>query len=187
MNTRGYTKNITSLALFSAIIIVMTFVPYVGYIMYGGLSITTLHIPVIIGAVLLGPLPGLVLGLVWGVTCLIYAVMQGTFDAVIFLNPMISVVPRVIVGFAAGIYYQLLSKRFKTMSMPLTAILATLTNTVLVLGAIQIFGGVELVTFADWIKNVILIAVGINGIVEVVLSVILVTAITKVVLAVRKS
>lgn len=97
---------LTLTAMFSAIIIALTFIPFTGYISYGLLSITTIHVVVILGAVVLGPLRGTILGLVWGVTCLLYAFMNGTADAVIFLNPMISVVPRILVGLAAGWYYR---------------------------------------------------------------------------------
>ncbi|HHW45831.1 MAG TPA: ECF transporter S component [Clostridiales bacterium] len=105
------TLKLTQLALFSALITAMTFIPYVGYITIGAsLSITTLHIPVIIGAVLLGKVSGTVLGTVWGVTCLIYAALNGTADAVIFLNPMISVVPRIFVGLLTAVYYDIAIK-----------------------------------------------------------------------------
>lgn len=105
------TLKLTQLAMFSALITAMTFIPYVGYITIGAsLSITTLHIPVIIGAVLLGKTSGTILGAVWGVTCLIYAALNGTADAVIFLNPMISVVPRIFVGLLTAVYYDIARK-----------------------------------------------------------------------------
>ena len=62
---------LTLTAMFSAIIIALTFIPFTGYISYGLLSITTIHVVVILGAVVLGPLRGTILGLVWGVTCLL--------------------------------------------------------------------------------------------------------------------
>ena len=58
-------KKLVLAALFIAIIIVMTAVPYTGYIEYvpGGINMTTLHIPVIIGAVFLGWKYGALLGI----------------------------------------------------------------------------------------------------------------------------
>ena len=102
---RGQLFKLTLTAMFCALIIALTFIPYTGYIVYGLLSITTIHVVVIIGAVILGPWGGTILGLVWGVTCLIYAAMNGTADAAIFLDPRISVLPRILVGLAAGWYY----------------------------------------------------------------------------------
>ena len=57
-------------ALFSALIVVMTFTPYLGYITVGVIEITTLHAVVIFGAAVLGPAMGAVLGGVWGLTCI---------------------------------------------------------------------------------------------------------------------
>lgn len=88
------------LAMFSAIIIGMTFTPYLGYITIPGmLSITTIHIIVIIAALTMNNyIDGAILGAVWGVSCLLYALSNGTADAAIFLDPRISVIPRILVG-----------------------------------------------------------------------------------------
>lgn len=97
------------LSMFSAIIIAMTFIPYVGYITIPGmLSITTVHIMVIIGAIVMDDiLSGTILGGVWGISCLIYALFNGTADAAIFLDPRISVVPRLLVGLLVVCFYKL--------------------------------------------------------------------------------
>ena len=103
-------KDLTLLAMFSAIIIAMTFIPNAGYITIPGmlLSITTLHIIVIIGCVTLNSfVSGTVLGAVWGITCILYAMANGTADAAIFLDPRISVIPRILVGFLTVAYYRL--------------------------------------------------------------------------------
>ena len=54
-------------ALLTALIIVMAFTP-LGYLKAGAIEITFITIPVIIGAVLLGPVGGLFLGAVFGIT-----------------------------------------------------------------------------------------------------------------------
>ncbi|HET6784521.1 MAG TPA: ECF transporter S component, partial [Erysipelotrichaceae bacterium] len=66
MNQRQSIQRITRLGILIAIIVLMTFVPNIGYIQTGLLSITTIHIPVIVGSALLGPIGGLVLGTTWG-------------------------------------------------------------------------------------------------------------------------
>ena len=99
MNTqRQRIIQMTTLALLIALIGLMTFTPNFGYIQTGLFSITTIHIPVIIGSAILGPLGGLVLGLTWGITSYLYALTLGTIEAMIFLNPMVSIVPRILVG-----------------------------------------------------------------------------------------
>ena len=56
------TRNLARAGILCALIIVMTIVPYTGYIYYGLIEITTLHIVVAVGAVLLGWEYGAVLG-----------------------------------------------------------------------------------------------------------------------------
>ena len=58
------TRKLARAGILCALIIVMTVVPYTGYIYYGLIEITTLHIVVAVGAVLLGWEYGAVLGLV---------------------------------------------------------------------------------------------------------------------------
>ena len=45
-------------ALFAAIIVMMAFVPYVGYINLVVIKATLIHVPVIIGSIILGPKKG---------------------------------------------------------------------------------------------------------------------------------
>lgn len=175
-------------ALFCAIIVAMTFIPQVGYIVYGGLSITTLHVVVILGAVILGPVRGIVLGLIWGVTCLMFAAMNGTADAAIFLDPRISVIPRIIVGFLSAWYFRgiksLISKHHhdgkstEIISATATGILGTLTNTVLVLTAISLFGGSGVLKLGMVLSVIIKTAIALNGIIELVLATVLVPALS---------
>ncbi|HCA30960.1 MAG TPA: ECF transporter S component [Ruminococcaceae bacterium] len=170
-------------AMFCAIVIAMTFIPQVGYIAYGGLSITTLHVIVILGAVILGPVRGTILGLVWGITCLIFAAMNGTADAAIFLDPRISVVPRIFVGLLSAWYFIGIKaligkfiqnrKTVEVISATATGILGTITNTVLVLTAINLFGGSGVLKLGMVLSTIIQTAIAINGIVELVLSAIL--------------
>lgn len=65
-------------ALLTALIIVMAFTP-LGYLKAGAIEITFITIPVIIGAVLLGPVGGLFLGAVFGITSFIQCFGMSTF------------------------------------------------------------------------------------------------------------
>ncbi len=169
----------TQTALFAAIIIFMTFVPYVGYITYGpSFSITTVQIPVIIGACVLGPLCGGVLGLVWGVTSLINAFLVGGVNMQVFWNPLVSVLPRVIVGVFAGWLFIWFSKLVKKswLSFGITGVLGTLTNTVLVLTAVSIFDKINPFNLSVALQTVISVAISLNGAVEVAACAVLVPA-----------
>lgn len=130
---------LTQLGVLSALITVMTFVPYLGYISYGGLSITLLHIPVIIGAVVLGPKVGSLLGGVWGVTCIIKAILAPPtpLEGIIFRNPIIALIPRIIVGFVAGAVFALITKNGnkKKLSEKPAKALSAMISTLLLMGA----------------------------------------------------
>ena len=129
---------LAQVGVLSALITVMTFIPYLGYISYGGLSITLLHIPVIIGAVVLGPKIGGLLGGVWGITCIMKAVLAPPtpLEGIIFRNPIIALIPRILVGFVAGGVFLLISKGGKkALSEKSEKILSAFVNTLLVLGA----------------------------------------------------
>ena len=76
-----------------------------------GVSATTMHIPVIIGAVLEGPVVGALIGLVFGVTSLIRAAVapNGPIDP-LFINPLLSVLPRLFIGPAAWLVWRALRR-----------------------------------------------------------------------------
>ncbi len=97
------------LALFIAIIGIMSFVPFLGYIAYGGISITTIHVPLIIGAITLGKNKGAILGLAFGLFNLVKAYTSGTPEAIIFMDPMISVLPRILTGYLIGLFFELIN------------------------------------------------------------------------------
>ena len=62
MKSNEKVLGMVQLAFFSAIIIIMALVPFLGYIPLGVTRATIIHIPVIIGAIVLGPKRGGVSG-----------------------------------------------------------------------------------------------------------------------------
>lgn len=135
---------LAQLGMLSALIVIMTFVPYIGYISIGALSITLLHIPLIIGACVLGVKGGLVLGAVWGITCIIKAATSPVaITDPLFTNPLVSLLPRLIAGLVAGLVYELVSKKLKKVHLAsiLSAVFACLTNTVFVMGSLYLVYG----------------------------------------------
>ncbi|HRY77423.1 MAG TPA: ECF transporter S component [Candidatus Izemoplasmatales bacterium] len=109
-------REITILAMFSAIILAMVFVPYLGLItLFGIPSITLIHIPVLIGGAMLGRKQGAFLGLVFGMGTLIRATYSAGFDY-LFIFPWVSVIPRVIFGFLAHDVYRGLLAFFRWMA-----------------------------------------------------------------------
>lgn len=169
------TKSMVRAGILCALIIVMTIVPYTGYISYGLVEITTLHIVVAVGAVMLGWQYGAVLGFVWGVTCILRALTNPLWAP--FVNPMVSLVPRVLVGMVAGFAAQGFRKlRLRTgLVAGLSAAAATLTNTVLVLSALKLFSAV--LTGMPLLGTIYATLIGVNGSIELVAAIILVPVI----------
>ncbi len=170
---------LTLASIFAALIIVFTVVPNLGYLAVGPIEITTLHIITILGAVFLGWKYGAVLGGVWGVTCLIRAFTNPLWLP--FTNPLISVLPRILVGLVASLVFTALSKTKlkKVFCAAISAAVATLTNTVLVLSALYIFGGMiqSYAQFFEMFKTIITTLISLNGGVELAAAVVLVPAV----------
>ncbi len=185
MNRRQSIQRITRLGILMGLIILMTFIPNIGYIQTGLFSITTIHIPVLIGAALLGPIGGLVLGLTWGLTSYFYALTLGTIEAMIFLNPMVSIVPRVLVGLIVSYTTMALDKvnMKEVLKYGLVAGIGTLSNTVLVLSSIFIFASEGVLSFNQAFSTIITIIISTNGLLELFAAVIIVPAVVK---AIRK-
>lgn len=185
MNRRQSIQRITRLGILMGLIILMTFIPNIGYIQTGLFSITTIHIPVLIGAALMGPIGGLVLGLTWGLTSYFYALTLGTIEAMIFLNPMVSIVPRVLVGLIVSYTTLALDKVNvkEVLKYGLVAGIGTLSNTVLVLSSIFIFASEGVLSFNQAFSTIITIIISTNGLLELFAAVIIVPAVVK---AIRK-
>lgn len=107
------------------------FIPWIS-----GASLTIMHIPVIIGAVLEGPGVGVGIGLIFGLFSMIQAAIAPTGPAdAWFTNPLISVIPRLFIGPVAWLAWEAL-KRWPALGLVASGVAGSLTNTILVLSAI---------------------------------------------------
>ena len=179
------------LGIFTAIIFIQSFVPFLGNIPIPPLNPTIIHITVIVAAYTLGTKEGMLIGGIWGVIRLIraYAAPVSPLDPLIFTNPFISVLPRILVGLVAGlIFYSFNKKKGKrgspsTLKMAIGAIAASLTNTVLVLGLIYVFYGDTYAAVINVdVSNLLLVLSGVvltNGIAEAITAAILAPLISK--------
>lgn len=181
---KSRTRDLVLIAIFSALIIIMTIIPFFGYISYGPIEITTLHIVVIVGGVCLGWKCGAIIGGVWGITCIIRAAALAASSHVfeIFMNPFVSLVPRILVGIVAALVFGLFKNKFKVngvVSAGIAAACGTFTNTLLVLSAMYIFSNM-IKGYADifeLFKKIWFTLIGVNGLIELCAAIIIVPVI----------
>lgn len=78
----------------------------IGLIPIGPTKATILHIPVIIGAIIEGPVVGAFVGLIFGLFSVYSAITAPTVLSFAFLNPLVSVLPRILIGITTYYVYK---------------------------------------------------------------------------------
>lgn len=200
------TIQLTQTALLMAIIIVLAVTPLLGYIPVGPIRATTIHIPVIIGAIVLGPKKGAFLGGVFGLTSFLTNTLSPTPASFVFsplapapagaggnpLSLLIAFVPRILIGVTAGAVFLLLDKHTgkRTPACALAGFIGSITNTLLVMGGIYAFFGksyaaVNHMTY-EALVGFIGGIIGVNGVIEALVAAIVGTAIARPLLALQK-
>lgn len=208
MNIENKTRNLVLASVFAAIIVILAFTPF-GYIPLGFMNATIIQVPVIIGAILLGPKYGAFLGTIFGLTSLWKNTNMPNPTSFVF-SPFIRVgeyggnfgslvvcmVPRILVGIVA--YYvfravlKVCSKKAakRTIALAAAGVAGSLTNTLLVMNLIYLLFGKEYGQTAkgvtEGIYSIIIGIICINGIPEAIVAGILTAAITRVLFQVMK-
>lgn len=181
------TVQLTELALLTALLMVLT-IFNIGFINYGVISITILHIPVIIGSILMGPYYGGTLGLIFGVLSMLNATFRGVTPVDLMFSPfasglplqsiVMSVVPRVLLGVIPALLYRLLHKKIKNrpVVIGISAAVASLLHTAGVLGCLYFMFFPEM-NAGTVFSAVIGAVVQINGILEIICAVVISSAV----------
>ncbi len=120
---RQKTYDLVLCALFTAIIIIMAFTP-LGYIPLVLINATIIHIPVILGALFLGPKKGAFLGFVFGFTSFLNNTLKAATASAFVFSPVLAVgvvgisgifrslyicfIPRILVGIIPYYVYRLI-------------------------------------------------------------------------------
>ena len=191
------TRYMAMLAMFCGILLVMG-ATGIGFIPLPVIKATTMHIPVILGAILLGPAAGAVLGGVFGL-CSIWANTTSPGLLAFAFSPFmtteglpgvlsslwIALGCRILLGVIAGWLWKGLKRILKQdyLALPVTAAIATICHTILVMGSIYLLLAQQ---YAQ-AKNVAITAVfGLvmgtvtaSGIPEAIIAAVLVTVIGK--------
>ena len=179
-NKKFGTRQMVTTAMLCAILLIMSFTP-LGYLNIGPLAISFNMIPVAIGAIALGPVGGMILGGVFGITSFLQCLGIGGTSAmgvILFeINPFLAFVqrfvPRLLAGLLPGFIFQGVKKLSNnTVACFVTGFSAALLNTVLFMTAlVLLFGNTEYIQSLIGGRNVLVFIcafVGINAVVEMV-------------------
>jgi uncharacterized membrane protein len=134
MNNR--TREIALTAIFASLIFVMALVPWLGYVQIGVVSLTLIHIPVLIGGIAGGKRVSISLGLAFGLSSLLIALIRPASPAdIVFQNPLVSVLPRILFGYFLYVIYVGFNKviKHKFAATVVSFVVSTLVHTILVL------------------------------------------------------
>ena len=191
------TRYMATLAMLCGVLLVMGMTG-IGFIPLPVIKATTMHIPVILGAVLLGPKAGAVLGAVFGL-CSIWAntttpgLLSFAFSPFMTTEGLVGVVKslwislgcRILFGLLSGWLWAALRKLMKNeyTALPLTAAIATICHTLLVMGSIYVlltqqYAAAKNVAISA-VFGLIMGTVTASGIPEAIAAAILVTVIGK--------
>lgn len=194
------TRWMVSVALMAAIVVLLANTP-LGMIQLPIIKATTVHIPVILGAILLGPAAGAILGAVFGICSMISNTIAPTLLSFafspflsndllgIFKALWISIGCRMMIGVVAGWLWILLRKLRVNpwIALPVTGFVGSMTNTVFVMGSIykllasQYAQARNVATDAVW--GLIMGTVTASGIPEAIAAAVLIAVLGKVLLA----
>lgn len=185
------TRRLVQLSLLLALEIVLTFTP-IGMIQIPPVSITIMHIPVIVGGILLGYGAGAFLGGAFGCLSMIRATFAAAGPVDLLFNPAVSgnplgsivmaVLPRILLGLVAGGVYQLLSHRVKK---PTVAMIGAIVPACLV-HSFGVLGLLSVLFRAMPFKAVFDSIIAFNGLIELGAAVVIGTAVCRAVLAAQK-
>lgn len=193
MSKKSNVKTLVQLALLTAIELIMAFTP-LGYLKIGPVSITFMAIPVAVGAIVLGPISGAFLGLVFGLTSFSQCFGADTFGTTLlginaFSTAFMCLVPRILMGLFAGLIFGGLKKTTlgETGGALLSSLACSVINTVLFVGSlIVLFGNTEYIKgYGDSVIAVIMALVSVNTVIEAIACTIIGGAVSKAVIKYR--
>ncbi|MBM7687910.1 ECF transporter S component [Enterococcus ureilyticus] len=205
------TKTFTLTAMFLAILILLSAVPFLGFIPIGPINATTMHIPVIIASIVLGPKIGAFLGGVFGIISMIRSTVvlsplsfvfspfipvigtdQGSWKAII-----VAMVPRILIGIVPYFVFMALKKLTKnnptsqSFSLFIAGFLGSATNTILVMNLIYFLFkdsyAQSIGASGTAIYTAILTVIFTSGVVEAIVAAIATVGVTSVLLRLVKN
>lgn len=183
------TRQLTIVGMLSGISIMLGLTGY-GFIPLPLAKATIMHIPVIVGTLIEGPVVGMLVGLIFGIFSVIQNITTPSLLSFAFMNPLVSVLPRVLIAVTTYYTYKLMRGN-KTIEIGVAAAIGSLTNTFGVLTMIYIlyaakFAQVKHISEALVAKTIYLGIAVPNGIPEAVIAVIITVPLVMAVKKIKK-
>lgn len=191
------TRNITYLAVLSALVIVFqmisSFVP-----ISEGVSLNLTLVPIVLGGIIIGFFGGAFLGLLFAIIVVIMSIAMPTGMMPLIISNtgalVFFVFSTLIRGFVAGIVpaliFKLIAKKNAHVATFVAAALAPITNTaIFILSTLVIFGmipGLVDMTALEFFKYLVITVSGINFLIELAINMILSPAIFTVVRVIQR-
>lgn len=179
-------RQLAIVGMLSAVSVILGLTGY-GFIPLPAAKATIMHIPVIIGVVLEGPVVGMLIGLLFGLFSIMQNVTTPNILSFAFLNPLVSVLPRVLIALTTYGCYRMLAGKSQTLQIGLAAVVGSLTNTVGVLTMLYLLYAVDFAVargISPEAAAAVIYGIALtNGIPEAIISALIVVP---VVLAVKK-
>lgn len=188
----------TYLTLFIAIEVVISIVPFLGFIPLGFINATTLHIPVILAGILLSKKDGAIVGFVFGLLSFLKSTFEPNLTSFLFspfyslgsisgnfASILIAFIPRILVGYMSGLIFEKIKDKIRdSFNIMITSFSASfIFNTVLVMTMAYLFFkdayALALGVSTDALLSAILLIVFVNGTIEAIIASIIVLAIYK--------
>lgn len=178
-------KELAFIGIFAALVIVLQAIAEISRLLGLPMSLALGLIPVLVAAQLKGPKVGAAVGLIFGLTSMTLALIAAASMPIarVTVNPLVSVVPRILVGVVCGGVYKLsarnaVSKPRRIFNSVAATLSGIITNTALYLGMFLAFayGRTFEETTIDF-KWVLASVVALNTVVEVVAFTLIVPAV----------
>ncbi|SFU73284.1 Uncharacterized membrane protein [Clostridium sp. DSM 8431] len=179
VNKKTNVRKLTVVGMLSGICIFMG-LSGIGFIPLPFMKATIMHIPVIIGAILEGPVIGAAVGLVFGLFSIYQNITAPTLLSPIFMKPIVAIIPRVLIGIVSYYVYKAIVNKFNKpgLASAFAAFFGTLTNTAGVLGLTYLLFANQYAALKDIESSAVAGILGTialtNGIPEALISIVIV-------------
>ena len=198
---RSKILSLSQLGVLVAILILMAFTP-LGYLKTPAIEITFNMVPVVVGAIVLGPAAGAILGGVFGITSFIQCFGMSAFGTLVMnISPvrtfLMCLIPRILAGLIAGLIFKAVSKvdKSKIVASGIATASGAILNTLFFMLSIALLfwnnnsfmskmHGWQLPLDSFWKFTIAFL--GINGLIEAIVCFIIGTAVSKALLALNK-